>query len=116
MDENQEYDVSDSILEWYKKVYSGDDGLGYLFDLENPCREDKRPYYKTKEGIIFDNDAKQIEISGDIIFNFSTKGPRGQSRYEILKKYINDIPDNDLKKYIWINLTIVIVTIKKIVL
>lgn len=98
MDEEQEYDVNADILEWYKKIYSGEDGLGDYFDLENPCKEEVRAYYKTKENAIFDEYAKLIHISGDIIFNFSKKGPKGQSRYEILKKYINDIPDSDLKE------------------
>lgn len=91
MAEDEEYDVSAIILDWYKKIYSGEDDLGYYFDLENPCREEgKRAYYKAKGDYIFNNYAKLINISGDIIFNFSKKGLKGQSRYEILKKYIND--------------------------
>lgn len=97
--EEQEYDISDDILEWYKKIYSGKGGLGDYFDLENLCKEKgKRAYYKAKENAISDEYAKLIDISGDIVFNFSEKGLRGQSRYEILKKYINEISDSDLKE------------------
>lgn len=100
-DKQQEYDVSDDIIKWYQEIYEGEDGLGSYFELEKPC-DGERKYFKMKENSMFNDYAKQMEISGDIIFNFSEKGLKGQSRYEILKKYIEDISDADLKK-IYIN-------------
>ena len=96
-DKEQEYDVCDEIIKWYQEIYKGKGCLGEYFDLENPC-EGKRKYFKMKENKVINECAKEMEISGDIIFNFSDRGLNGQSRYDILKKYINDISDTELKK------------------
>lgn len=85
------YDVSPDILKWYKNIYSGEEGLGCYFDLEKPCNEEERAYYKAKGSDI------QIDVSGDIVFNFSKSGAKGQSRYDTIGKYITDILDDDLK-------------------
>lgn len=95
--QKKEYDVSAEVWEWYKTVYNGEEGLSYYFDLENPHNKEGRAYSKTHVNIFLDDNAKQMEISGDIIFNFSKKGLKGQSRYDILKKYIQGIVEEDLR-------------------
>lgn len=98
-------DTSPKILKWYKEVYSGKDGLSLYFDLnklddlENLGETDdkKRPFATIKENTSLSENAKLMKISGDVIFNFSTRGYKGQSRYDILKKYIEEISDKDLK-------------------
>lgn len=98
-DEKQEFDISNDILEWYKIIYAGENNLGRYFDLTTPNTDKKRVCFSfNKTECTQNDDIKDIEVSGDIIFNFSTKGAKGQSRYDILKKYIDEISDSDLKE------------------
>lgn len=98
-------DTSPKILKWYKEIYSAKDGLSLYFDLDNlyipkdleEIDDKKRPFVIAKENAPFSENAKLMRISGDVIFNFSTSGRKGQSRYDILKKYILEIKDEDLK-------------------
>lgn len=96
--DTQEYDVSDEVLNWYGQIYNVDGGLGTYFDLDNPHQVNGRACYRMKPNALFNKDAQLIELSGDIVFNISQKGPRGQSRYEVLHKYIKDISSPDLKE------------------
>lgn len=95
INQNKKSDTDPEILEWYKKIYSGEDGLSCYFNLQK-FDGNIRPYAMTRENIFLDDNANKMEVSGDIIFNFSTSS-NGKSRYDLLKKYIEEINDDDLK-------------------
>lgn len=92
-----EEDVNDDTWEWYKKIYRGKGRLSDYFDLDNPIIKNKRKYAMIRKNVSLDDNAKKMQISGDIIFNFSSKGFKGQSRYDILKKYIKEIEEDVLR-------------------
>lgn len=94
-----EFDVSPPVWDMYKIVY--EHGISKYFDLNNPIEKNGRKIAqikKEKKHELKLNKYNDFSVSGDVVFNFSKKGKPGESRYDIYRKHIESLENEELKK------------------